>query len=96
MTAPTGSLWVKDPDDTRWFEFDWSSFLTAGETISSYTVTVSGLTKVDDASPSTTTVAVQVSDGTQGNHAAITCNIHTSASNVYEATKTVIVRPRKV
>jgi hypothetical protein len=87
-------LWVKDPLDTCWFEFDWSSFLAADETITSYTTSVnSNLVKLSD-SATDTAVSVQVSGGS-GESGRITCNIQTSASNTYEVEKPVLIRTRQ-
>lgn len=93
------SVWVKDPDDQRWFEFDWSSFLAAGETISSWTVTCdSALTKLGDtATP--TAVLIEVSGGVAGTKSLLTCEIFTtdasSKHNKYQTTKFVTVRVRQ-
>jgi len=87
--------WTKDPLDTRWFEFDWSQFLAAGETILSYTISAdSAMTKVADSATSTA-VLIQVSGGTAGTQSLITCNITTSAANVYETEKYVTIRNRQ-
>jgi len=93
------SIWVKDPDDIRWFEFDWSQFLAAGETITSYAVTCdSNLTKVADTS-TTSTVLIQVSGGTAGSQSLITCQVDTSNAtgqhNQYETQKYVAIRLRQ-
>ena len=92
------SVWTTDPADQRWFEFDWSSFLDAGETITSYTVTCdSELTKLADTS-TTTAVLIQVSGGTAGTQSLITCVINTSNAtgqhNRYETEKYVSIRTR--
>ena len=92
------SVWTVDPADQRWFEFDWSSFLAAGETISSYTVTCdANLTKLADAA-TTTTVLIQVYGGTAGTQSLITCVINTTNAtgqhNRYETEKYVSIRTR--
>lgn len=93
------SVWVKDPDDQRWFSFDWSSFLATGETISSYTVTCdSALTKLADSS-TTTSVLIEVSGGTAGTQSLLTCEIYTANAtgqhNRYQTTKYVSIRIRQ-
>ncbi len=92
------SVWVKDPVDQRWFSFDWSSFLSTGETISSYTVTCdSALTKVADTA-TTTTVLIQVSGGTAGTQSLLKCEVSTTNAtgqhNRYETEKYVSIRTR--
>ena len=87
-------FWVKDPDDTAWYEFNFASFLDAGETISSYSTTVdSFLTKVSDISTAST-VSVQVTGGEAGTQSIVSCNIHTSSSNVYETEKAISIITR--
>lgn len=89
------SIWVKDPDDERWFKFDWSSFLAAGETITAHTTTVdAAMTKVSDTAD-TTSVSVQVLGGTDGTQSLTTCLIHTSAANIYETQKWVTIATRQ-
>jgi hypothetical protein len=95
-------LWVKDPDDVAWYEFDWSdtdedgnAWLPTGVTIASYTVTVDdNLTKVADASTDTT-VSVNVSGGTVGTQSLVTCQVVTSASNTYETEKYIVIATRQ-
>ena len=93
------SVWVKDPDDQRWFSFDWSSFLSTGETISSYTVTCdSALTKLADSS-TTTSVLIQVSGGTAGTQSLLSCAVNTTnptgQHNRYDTAKYVSIRQRQ-
>lgn len=89
------AIWVKDPQDTCWFEFDWSDFLVPGETIVSYsTLADVNLTKLTD-SLTDTTVLIQVSGGQLLVPSVLSCNIRTSGSNVYETEKTVYLRARQ-
>jgi hypothetical protein len=89
------SIWVKDPDDERWFEFDWSAFLATGETITAHTTTVdTAMTKVSDTA-NATSVSVQVSGGTAGTKSVITCLVNTSAGNIYETQKWVSIYTRQ-
>jgi len=92
-------MWVKDPLDIRWFEFDWSQFLAAGETISSYTITCdSNLTKVAQIATGTA-VSIQVSGGVAGTQSVISCQVDTSVAgnqeNQYETQKVVAIRTRR-
>ena len=98
------SIWVKDPLDTVWFTFNWGgdpttnppspSFLASGETITAHTTTVdSNLTKLSDTATSTT-VSVQVTGGVNSTQSLVSCNIHTSAGNIYETEKFIFIVTR--
>lgn len=98
MSSPIGDdvIWVKDPADTTGYLFNWGTFLVAGETITSFTVAPaagSGVTKTGQAS-TPTTVVIEVSGGTVGVDAVITCNITTSLGNVYQAEKIIYLITR--
>jgi hypothetical protein len=88
------SIWVKDPLDTAWFEFDWSQFLETGETIVAHTTTVdANLTNLgDNATP--TTVSVRVSGGVNGSQSLVTCQVITSSGNTYETEKYINIATR--
>lgn len=102
MTSPSfeTDLWVKDPDDTFWFEFDWSDFLefglNPGETITSFTITSATGSGVTVLNSQATNTAVQfaVTGGTDGVNAIITNVINTSASNEYQTEKIIFVQTR--
>lgn len=84
---------LKDPDAVLDYEFDWSAWLATGETISSHTVTVSGVT-LDSTTSSTTSVVAWVSAGTAGTTATISCEITTSAARIDERTITLRIADR--
>lgn len=96
---------VKDPDAVLDYVFDWKAntngsdtsvadWLASGETISSYTVTVSaGLTK-DSDSQASGKVTVWLSGGTNGSDYTMACKITTSAGRIDERTVKVAVRTR--
>jgi hypothetical protein len=87
--------WFKDPDDTAWYEFDWSLFLDAGETITSCVVTVdANLTEVFTRSTATS-VLVEVTGGTAWTPSVVTCEVNTSALNTFQAAKVIKVVPRQ-
>ena len=99
------SVWVISSDETlgadkRWFEFDWSSFLASGETITSYSVTCdANMTKLSDSS-TPTSVLIQVTPVSgAGTQSLITCRIDTSYNNVqenqYTTQKYVSIRARQ-
>jgi hypothetical protein len=99
------SLYVKDPDAVLDFAFDWkpktngvtnaaSDWLATGETISSYTVTVSsGITKASDSQASGI-VTVWLSGGTAGTWYTVACKIVTSAARTDERTMQIQVKNR--
>ena len=85
----------KDPDAVLDYAFDWTTnWLESGETISSYTVTVTtGITK-DSDSQSGGVVTVWISGGTAGNNYNATCHIVTSKSREDDRTMTIVVNDR--
>lgn len=84
----------KDPDATLDYAFDWSSWLAAGETITTPTVTAeTGLT-LDSSSEAAGIVTAWVSGGTAGNNYTLACRITTSAGRTDERTMRLIVRQR--
>lgn len=91
MSART--LFLKDPDAVLDYEFDWTAWLTGGETVTGHTISVDGVTFVESTA-STTSVVAWVSEGTAGTFASITCQIVTSASRVDERTITLEVTDR--
>jgi hypothetical protein len=83
----------KDPDAVVDYAFDWSEWLDAGETISSYTITVNGVT-LDSDSQTTTTVTAWLSGGTANTLATLACEIVTSDSRTDERTANIKIRDR--
>jgi hypothetical protein len=83
----------KDPQAVVDYTFNWSDWLASGETISSYTVTVDGVT-LDSDSQTTTAVTAWLSGGAAGTNATINCQIVTSASRTDERTALVKIRTR--
>ncbi len=96
-------IWVKDPADVAWYEFDWSGaasngtpWLPTGVTIASYTVTVdANLTKAN-AQLQGPLVLIQVSGGTAGTESVVTCSITTSETppNTYDTQKSIFIQTR--
>jgi hypothetical protein len=91
--GPIMSASPKDPDAVVDYAFDWSSWLASGETVSSYTVTVNGVT-LDSDSQTTTAVTAWLSGGTAGTLATVACKIVTSDSRTDERTINVKIRER--
>lgn len=75
---------IKDPDSTLDYKFDWTTWLN-GDTIASYTVTVSGVT-LDSDTNDTTSVTAWASGGTLGSVATIVCQVTTTAGRVDDRT----------
>jgi len=90
------NVFSKDPNATLDFGFDWSQWLATGESISSYTITVSGsttLTKISDTNTSGS-VIVWLSGGTSGSRYEVACLITTSANRTDERTIKLDIRNR--
>ena len=84
---------LKDPDAVLDYAFDWSSWLASGETISTKTLTGSGVT-VDSSSESEGVVTAWISGGTAGQTATVACKIVTSASRTDERTIKLKIQER--
>lgn len=83
---------LKDPDAVLDYSFDWTDWL-AGDTISSYTVTVSGVTKNSDARVGAV-VTTWLSGGTLGQIASATCGIVTAGARTENRTIYLRIRQR--
>ncbi len=85
---------LKDPDATLDYHFDWSDWLASGETISSEVITVpSGIT-LDSSSETSGVITVWLSGGTAGAYYLVACKITTSATRIDERTMRIIVKTR--
>lgn len=82
----------KDPDAVLDYKFDWSTWLDT-DTISSYTITASGVT-VDSDSNTDTVVTVWLSGGTEGDFASVACRIVTAGSRTDERTAIIEIANR--
>jgi hypothetical protein len=81
---------LKDPNAILDYKFDWVSWLAAGETISTSTMTVqTGITK-DSESNTTTTATVWLSGGTEGNRYTVTNRITTNQGRTDD--RTILIR----
>lgn len=87
----------KDPNAVLDYQWDWSDWLAAGETITAATVTVpAGITK-DSQLNTSTAVTAWLSGGTvtgSGTEYAINCRITTSAGRTDDRTMTIVCRER--
>ena len=85
---------VKDPDASLDYAFDWTDWLQTGETISSYIITVEpGITK-DSDSESLGVVTVWLSGGTAGERHHVSCEITTSLDRTEERSMRLSCRER--
>jgi hypothetical protein len=90
------SQFIKDPAAVLDYKFDWSSWLEAGETISTRTVTAgAGLTKDSDSiTDAGESVTVWLSGGTAGQFYTVVCRIVTSLARTDERSLVILCRNR--
>lgn len=93
------TTYSKDPDSTLDYVFDWAApppgpWLTDGETIEDFEVTVATGLTLDSQSATDDTITVWLSGGTAGTRYTVACRITTSAGRTDERTFTVSVRER--
>lgn len=85
---------IKDPDAVLDYVFDWTEWLTSGETIFTHTITVdTGLTK-DSDSELDGYVTIWLSGGTAGINYTVACKIVTSDSRTDERSITIKCQER--
>ena len=88
------ATFYKDPDAVLDYEYNWAAWLPAGDTITSYTVTIEdGLTKDSDTGTSTA-VTFWVSGGTIGETYECTVHIVTAEGREDDRTRTIKVIER--
>lgn len=83
---------VKDPNASLDYEWDWAAWLD-GDTIASHTVVATGLTVVSSTA-STTAVVAWLSGGTAGATYVATCHIATAAGRQDDRSITIRVENR--
>lgn len=91
-------IFKKDPDATLDYSFDWSEWLTGGDTIDSYSILISPTTvpalNNDSDSNTTTAVFIFLSGGVVGQVYDVTCRITTVAGRVEDRTMYIRVVER--
>lgn len=93
MTTPT--TFAKDPAATLDYAFDWSSWLAAGDTITSATVTAdTGLTVVGTPSVAGSSVTAWLAGGEAGSLYRVTCKVITEGGRTDERTMQIEVTQR--
>lgn len=86
--------WDKDPQANLDWAFDWTNWLTSGDTISSAIVTVdSGLVGASQSN-SDTKVTIWLSSGTPGQTYKVACRITTAQGRIDERTIGIRVTDR--
>lgn len=85
--------YMKDPEATLEWSFDWSPWLDDTETITAYVLTPNGLTVVSD-SETDGVVTAWLSGGTADTSYRVECKITTSAGRIDERSLTIRVRER--
>lgn len=84
--------WEKDPDAVIDFQFQWATWLGAGETIAAATVVAeTGLT-VGNVTHDTTTVTFRASGGTTNTRYKVTCHVTSSTGEQEDCTRSILVR----
>lgn len=83
---------IKDPDAILDYQFDWATWLDS-DTISSYTITVNGVT-LDSDSNTDTAVTAWISAGTAGAVATVACEIVTAGGRTDERTIKLLIENR--
>lgn len=89
--------WIaKDPDAVLDYSFDWGAWLAEGELISSYVVTVDGVT-LNSHARSVDVVTAWVSGGTPdpGETASITCKVTTDSVPARTEQRTIYLKIRE-
>jgi len=88
------TFFIKDPDATLDFAFDWSAWLATGETIADHTITAQAGITVESSSEAAGVVTVWLSGGTAVTVYTVACEVTTSAGRVDERTISVQVVQR--
>lgn len=86
--------YTKDPDAVLDFMFDWSLWLSGGETITASTMTASAGINIDSSSNTTIRATAWLSGGTAGFPYTVTNHITTSLGRQDDRTITVRVTNR--
>jgi hypothetical protein len=84
----------KDPDANLDYRWDWSPWMTAGDTISSHQVTVQGGVVLGTHSHDANSVTAWISGGTVGQDAEATARITTAQGRTDDRTIRFLVRHR--
>lgn len=86
--------WIKDPNSTLDWTFDWSNWLAALETISTATFTTTAGITVTTSTNTSTSATVWLSGGNTGQIYSVTSTVVTSGGRTDERSITIRVQNR--
>lgn len=86
--------WIKDPDATLDWVFDWAAWLRSGETISTSTFTVSPGITLGTTSNTVSTATAWLSGGSSGEPYILSNKITTNQGRIDERSITIRVTNR--
>ena len=86
--------YTKDPSAVLDWDFDWTDWLAAAETITNHTITADAGITVDSSTEDDGKVTVWLSGGTAGINYKVACLITTSAGRTDERSIWITVRER--
>ncbi len=93
MTSTT--IWAHDPDARLDYTWDWTAWLTEGETITSAEILPTDGLATDDTGHDDTTVTTWVTTSLEaGKSGGVTCRITTSAGRIDDRTITLQIADR--
>lgn len=92
MVAQSFPTYIKDPDDTLDYSWDWTYWLTGPDTIASCSVFSSPGIAINSFSYSTTAVTAWISGGSAGNPYSVTARIVTVGGRTADRTITISVQ----
>ena len=88
------TTYMHDPDAVLDYQVDWSAWLAESETISSYTITVTGTVTVDSDTDDGASVTVWLSGAADDERPKVACRITTNQGRTDERTFDLSVRDR--
>ena len=91
---PVEFSYIKDPQASLDYSFDWTDWLGTGEIISSSTWTVpAGLSKGAEVTTSTVSTC-RISGGSAGTNYTVTCQITTNTGEIDQRSLQLVVQER--
>lgn len=92
---PVEFVYIKDPQASLDYSFDWTDWLGGGEYITGTSWTVpAGVSKVGSETFSTTISTCRISGGTIGNTYTVTCQISTNTGEVDQRSLNLVIQER--
>ena len=89
--------WYKDPNSTLDYSFDWSDWMTEGDTITAFEIFISPSNHTDPLIVNQTTsvghvITTWLSQGRNNTKYNVTCRITTSGGRIEDATRTLGIK----